>query len=112
MSKFFSLFAALFVFVGCVTSNHKTIETKYVPGDCATPTPELIKERGEPELQNVAMLVLGVTKSGYVIVESFKGEVSTRPYEVAKIDLDTQTTSTICPPVFATKEQTGEEESK
>lgn len=51
---------------GCVTAGKQSLESKYLPGDCAVATPEYQKE--QPSLKGVESFVYAVTTKGYHVV--------------------------------------------
>lgn len=68
-----SLLVSLVLLSGCVTSGLKSLETKYLPGECLKLTEETIARdfTGPGEAEGAKLLdlkVFGITENGYVIL--------------------------------------------
>lgn len=95
MKKFLLSLALL---TGCATSSgYKSIETKYLPNECAKLTTEYVQKlppQLQPMVSQISFVVAGIVAQGYVVVQihPMLGPMPPQLAQTEKFNLDTEAT--------------------
>lgn len=105
-----SMLVSLLLLTGCVTSGMKTLETKYLPGECLKLTEETIAKEfaaNPAQARQLDLKVLGVTSDGYVLGQYIAvgpaGMPVAAPSFFKRDEVNTDTVQVECPAYLAPK---------
>lgn len=111
-----SMLVSLLFLAGCVTSGLKTLETKYLPGECLKLTEETIAKQfpGEENAgRSLDLKVLAVGTDGYVLGQYMAPGIALAPPQFFKRDdVNTELYAVECPAYLAPKAEPTDPEAE